>query len=216
MKKINPAILYIMLLLCCGACKGRTANSAIAIAWQDSIAGDFSFAQQWNYPEGVYRNVYGQLSCDGLCPPETELMKDENGKIFQDSLASFYRLLDTTHRYQSLQSDTEAPEFMDAPYVQVKRIHKDTVEVISEINASTHSQLKIKIIKDQYVLPTVTLVSMLPTAKNSYPSLSAQLTIDEKLWKKGVLKAHFNFLFLDEENPNKPIAWKGKILSEIQ
>ena len=33
--------------------------------------GDFSFKNKWSYPEGVDKNKYGQLICDGLCSSET-------------------------------------------------------------------------------------------------------------------------------------------------
>ena len=45
------------------------------------------------------------LICDGLCPQEIDKMKYENGKIYEDSLESFYKLIDTTHIFHSIESD---------------------------------------------------------------------------------------------------------------
>ena len=149
-----------MLLLCSGACKERKASSAIDITWKDSLQGDFSFAQQWRYPEGVYKNQFGQISCDGICPPKTDGMKDEDGKIYEDSLQDFYKLVDTTHIYSTMQSEGTAIEFTDSPQITVKRIDKDTIEAFTNLNSATHSLLKIKIINDHYFVSTVELISV--------------------------------------------------------
>ena len=61
----------------------------ISIKWVDNIENDFSFKERWSYPEGVYKNKFGQLSCDGICPPEIDQMKNEEGKIYPDSLKAF-------------------------------------------------------------------------------------------------------------------------------
>lgn len=56
----------------------------ISIKWVDNIENDFSFKERWSYPEGVYKNKFGQLSRDGICPPEIDQMKNEEGKIYPD------------------------------------------------------------------------------------------------------------------------------------
>lgn len=68
----------------------RVKSGEIEISWVDNLPGDFSFAKNWDYPEGVYRNEFGQLSCDGLCPQEVDRMMDENGKIYEDSFTAFF------------------------------------------------------------------------------------------------------------------------------
>ncbi|MCA5005212.1 hypothetical protein [Sphingobacterium bovistauri] len=216
MKNISPAILCIILLLCYGACKERKASSAIDITWKDSVAGDFSFTEQWSYPEGVYKNKFGQLSCDGICPPETDLMKDENGKIYEDSLQAFYKVVDTTHIYSTMQSQSTAIEFTDPTQMTAERIDKDTIEAFTRLNSATHSALKIKIIKDHYFIPTVELISIHVGDKIIYPCIEGKLEMDKMYWKKRIIKANFSFLFFDKEQPNKPIEWNGKIFSKIE
>lgn len=216
MKNISPTILCIILLLCNGACKQRKASSAIDITWKDSVAGDFSFAQQWSYPEGVYKNKFGQLSCDGICPPETDAMKDGDGKIYQDTLEAFYKLVDTTHIYSTMQSEGTAVEFTDSPQITVNRINKDTIEAFTNLNSATHSLLKIKIINDRYFMPTIELISVRNEDKLIYPYVKGTLEMDKTYWEKGIMKANFSFLFFDEQHPDKPIEWKGKILSKIK
>lgn len=71
----------------------KPSSTVITIKWADHLAGDFSFTNNWSYPEGVYKNEYGQLSCDGLCPPEIDAMKDSTGRIYEDSLQHSIKLL---------------------------------------------------------------------------------------------------------------------------
>lgn len=75
------------------------------MVWREHLSDDFSFIEQWDYTEGVYQNEFGQLTCDGLCPPETDGMKDEKGMILVDSLTAFYQLVDTMHQFHTIQSD---------------------------------------------------------------------------------------------------------------
>lgn len=71
-------------------------DAEIKIQWVDDLKGDFSFRTKWSYPEGIYKNKFGQLSCDGFCPEGTESLKDNEGRIYTDSLTKFYQLVDTT------------------------------------------------------------------------------------------------------------------------
>ena len=52
----------------------RTSSIPVLINWVDQLSGDFSFTKIWSYPEGIYKNEYGQISCDGFCPPEIDTM----------------------------------------------------------------------------------------------------------------------------------------------
>ena len=95
MRKLFIPIFSIVGFICCSLTNSnneRLETREIQITWADNLLGDFSFKENWEYLEGVYKNEFGQLSCDGFCPPETDQMKDKNGKIFEDSLAAFYQL----------------------------------------------------------------------------------------------------------------------------
>ena len=98
MKFITIIIGGIMLMFACHKPKA----GQIKMEWVEELEGDYSFAKAWDYPEGVYKNAHGQLSCDGFCPPATDAMKDSTGRIYKDSLPAFYALVDTTHRFHSL------------------------------------------------------------------------------------------------------------------
>jgi len=202
--------LLFTLLVSCGAISKK---GEIPLKWSDNLTGDFSFKDSWSYPEGVYRNEFGQLSCDGLCPPETDKMKDEDGKIYEDSLASFYSLVDTTHLFHSIQSVAQTYEWGGADYIIAERVGKDTVECVTLNNVSTHSSLNL-IISKTTVKPAIELNSVMDTGTKTYNCTGGQMIIDRKFWNKGILKAEFNFKFHDDENPDE-MYWKGKIYTEI-
>lgn len=64
MKQLVFFLLILGVISCDSITKLKLNTGEILITWQDSIAGDFSFKE--DYPEGVYKNEFGQLSCDGL------------------------------------------------------------------------------------------------------------------------------------------------------
>jgi len=208
--------LFILLTSCTGIRSEKNPNSGeIAIKWIDSLNGDFSFKDCWSYPEGIYRNDFGQLICDGLCPPEIYKMMDKNGKIYEDSLESFYQLIDTTHLFHSIKSEASAYEWDGADYITVERINKDTVLCFTQCDAATHSSLNLTISKNT-VTPTIILNS---TTANSgietYNCKGGEMVIDKKLWNEGILKAAFDFDFYHDENIDK-MYWKGRIYAKIE
>lgn len=192
----------------------KVESGEIEISWVDNSSGDFSFTRNWDYPEGVYENEFGQLSCDGLCPQEIIRMKDENGKIYEDSLTAFYKLVDTTHRFHSIQSEAWTYEWAGTNFVTVTKKNKDTTICYTHNNAATHSSLILIIVKNKCI-PTIELNSVTPTGRKTYHCKGGEIEIDKSLWKKGILKANFDFVFDHTENPDKPMYWKGKIYANI-
>lgn len=204
-------------LISCGLSSDKNEKvkpEEIEISWVDNLAGDFSFTKNWDYPEGIYKNEFEQLSCDGLCPPEIDRMKDENGKIHEDSLTAFYKLVDTTHQYHSIQSDAWTYEWAGANFVAVTKKNADTTICYTHNNVATHSSLILTIIKDKCI-PTIELNSITRTGRKIYNCKGAHIEIDKSLWEKGILKANFEFVFDHSENPKKPMYWKGKIYATI-
>jgi hypothetical protein len=74
----------------------------VKVTWMPRLNGDFSFRDQWSYPEGINVNEFGQLSCAGFCERESAAMMHSTGKIFVDSLAAFYAIVDTAHQFYSI------------------------------------------------------------------------------------------------------------------
>lgn len=136
--KIIGIIGCMMLVLACH--KPKEIPGRLRIEWVEALEGDYAFAKAWDYPEGVYRNEHGQLSCDGFCPERTDAMKDSTGRIYNDSLSVFYALVDTTHRFHTLQGSAECYEYAGADYMTAQRQH-DTVFCYSLCSAATHCSL---------------------------------------------------------------------------
>ena len=193
----------------------KVISGKIEISWLDRLTEDFSFTEKWDYPEGVYKNEFGQLSCDGLCPTEIDRMKDEYGKIYKDSLKAFYQLVDTTHQFHSIQSDAWTYEWAGTNFVTAIRKNADTTIVYTHKNVATHSSLILIITKDKCI-PTIELNSVVrSTGKKIYTCKSGRIEIDKNYWEKGILKTNFDFVFNHKENLNKPMYWKGKIFTSI-
>ena len=219
MKKHLIYFILILGIIFCGLIiyKNDKVNSdEIKISWVDNLSGDFSFKEKWDYPEGVYKNEFGQLSCDGLCPPEIDRMKDENGRIYDDSLVAFYQDVDTTHLFHTLQSEACCYEWAGTNFATAKRKNKDTIIFFTHNNISTHSSLNLTITKSKCV-PTIVLNSIVnnSTGTKTYYCKVGKIKIDKNLWKKGILKAKFNFTFNHKENPEMKMYWKGKIYANI-
>lgn len=211
----NPFFLYFFTPIFFISCELSTGNEVVKIQWNENIEEDFSFAQKWSYPEGVYTNEHGQLSCDGLCPPEIENMKDENGKIYADSIPSFYQKVDTTHFTHTIECEAWCYEWAGTDFFTVKRTQNDTIKGLTHTNAATHCKLIINILKYKCI-PLVELNSIGDTGKKMYYLTSGNIKIDKHLLAKDSLKAVFDFTFENTDEPQKPIYWRGKILAKIQ
>jgi hypothetical protein len=192
---------------------GKKPNPGeIPLQWVENLTGDFSFKDNWSYPEGVYRNEFGQLSCDGLCPPETDEMKDEYGKIHEDSLESFYQFIDTTHLYHSLKSEAQTDEWAGTDYMMAERISRDTIVCFTQNNAATHSSLNLMISRNT-VLPTIVVTGISrDSGTKIYNCTGGEMVIDKKSWNEGILKATFDFEFHHSEK----MYWRGNIYAVIE
>jgi hypothetical protein len=155
------------------------------------------------------------LSCDGFCPPGTYEMLDSNGRIKKDSIKSFYKIVDTSHRKHSINSNAWCYECAGTDFIEVEKKSNDKVFCKTEINASTHCSLEIEIIGDSCFI-LIDLISIMKGGNTKYFCTNGTINIDKPLWEKGIMKAVFNFSFEHLVNPNKPIYWKGKIYSKIK
>jgi hypothetical protein len=209
MKWITIILLSMMLVFACQ----KPEAGQVKIAWVEELEDDFSFSKQWNYPAGVYRNNFGQLSCDGFCPERTEPMKDSTGRIYQDSLVAFYALVDTTHQFHSLQGEAQCDEYAGADGMIARR-RGDTVFCHSLCNPATHCSLQLRLLGEQSVA-TIKLQSVVPGNDVTYTYERGFLIIEEKSWKAGILKAEFDLYFGRDSLTGRPVSWKGKIYTPI-
>ncbi len=188
-------------------------SKAVAITWVDKLKGDYSFKNKWSY-ETVSKNAYGQLICDGLCPDESYEMLDSTGRIFKDSITAYYKIVDTTHQFHTIECDAWCYEFGGTDYINVVQTSKDSIHCNTMCNAGTNCSLNLGIVKNN-CFSRIELNSIVPNSNATYYCISGYIKIDKNLWKQGIMKAEFSFIFDHKEDPQKTMYWKGKIYSKI-
>ncbi len=189
----------------------------VPINWEASLSEDFSFQQQWQYPEGIYRNRFGQLCCDGLCPEGVSHMKNTAGKILPKYLILYYQLVDTTHQFHTVQSTTNAYEFAQTHFVKAKHdATRNITRCYTLSNVATHSTLNLEILATE-CKAKVSLNSIRPeVGTQTFYCTGGQIKIDQTAWKTGRLKAVFDLHFYNHLAPSTPLYWKGKIVTRIE
>ena len=192
----------------------KNKENWIKIQWTGDFTDNFSFKDEWSYPEGIYKNKFDQLSCDGFCPPETEKMKDKDGRIYPDSLKNYYKLVDTTHLFHSLQSIAKTYEWAGTDFIEFKKQTDNSILGQSLCNASTHSSLNI-LIKNDSLTAWIDLNSINRLGKQRFPLQQGRIIIDKNLFEQGIIKAEFNFIFENTLNSMDEMYWKGLIYSKI-
>ena len=197
------------------SCTKKKETDSTSIKWVDHIENDFSFKDKWSYPEGVMKNKFGQISCDGICPPEIDRMKDEEGRIFPDSLEAFYHIVDTTHLYHSIASETSTYEWTGTNFITFKRKKDGSLMGQSACGVSTHSSLNIYI-KDDFFNAWIDFNSITELGENRFHVKMGQITIDKPLLEKGIVKAEFDLTFKNTIDVSQKIYWKGLIYSKIE
>ena len=217
--KITATIKELFRIFYCFVCLAQksisqTSSKPVKIIWTTNLSGDFSFAKKWSYPEGVEKNKYGQLTCDGFCPNEVENMKDDNGRIYKDSLKAYYKIVDTSHLFHTISCDAWCYEWAGTDFIDVYRQSNDTLFCKTWLNAATHCSLELTIIKDTCIA-VIELKSVFDRFQTKYNCTTGDIIIDKNFLKQGILKAKFNFNFDHPEDSKKYIYWKGIIYSKI-
>ncbi|MEW7278512.1 hypothetical protein ABW636_07940 [Aquimarina sp. 2201CG1-2-11] len=187
----------------------------IKIEWVKNLKGDFSFKEEWSYPECVFKNKFGQLTCDGICPPEIYQMKDKSGRIYKDSLQAFYKIVDTTHMSHSLKSENRMYEYVGTNFINFEKQKNGIIKGESLTGVSTHSKLMIEI-ENNYCSAWVDFNSIRDLGQNTFPLENETIKIDKLLFDKGIIKAVFDFSFKNTIASDEKLFWKGKIYSKIK
>ena len=211
MIKIHFILLFLSSLI---GCNDSAQTGQFNIKWVDDLTGDYTFTNDWSYPEGVFINDFGQVDCDGFCPERIRNMKDLNGKILLDSLQAFYTLVDTTHLYHTMQCEAQTYEWSGCDYINAVKTHGDSIKLKTITNAGTHSSLQISIIHDKCI-PIIELISI-TGGRYVYNCSNGSIIIDKKAYEQGLIKAIFDFNFRDPDHLDIKMFWKGKICTRIQ
>lgn len=207
-------LLCLLVGLWSGTIPSEKQEGGIAIEWVEDLEGDFSFKDNWDYPENIYKNQFGQLICDGLCPSEIDRMKDEEGRIYPDSLPIFYQYVDTTHQAHTLQSEAWVYEWAGANQMVFEQQEDQTLLGQSVCTIATHSSLNIHI-KGDWATAWVDFNSIRRLGKHRFLAQGGTLKVDRSLFEQGVIKAAFDWTFENTLEPNQALYWRGLIYSSI-
>ncbi|MBX3107356.1 MAG: hypothetical protein KIS69_09770 [Bacteroidetes bacterium] len=214
--EVKLRLIIFVIILTCSNAWGQDSKP-IKIKWVDKLSGDFSFTNNWSYPLGVEMKSDGKAGCadGGFCPQRCYSMLDSNGIVLKDSSQIFYQLLDTTHQFHSIQCEAWCYEWAGTDFIEVFRKSNDSIFCFTTTGIATHCSLQIEIIKN-ICKAAIDLNSITPDGSNIYYCTDGYITIDKTFWKKGIMKAKFNFNFENKDEPKKPIYWKGKIYTKIK
>jgi hypothetical protein len=187
----------------------------IEIEWVDQIDDNFEFASHWECNAGVSLNRHGQLSCDGLCPQRSHAMKDKNGEVFADSLTAFYSIVDTSHQFYTLRSESNAYEFLDANFASATRISNGVTLCYSHPSIATHSALQLAF-KENEATAFIDFNSTTDIERMIFLCIGGVIKMDGEAFKSGMIKAEFDLQFFNALDEANPIFWKGVICTEIE
>lgn len=185
----------------------------IKIEWVSQLPGNFGFKDSWSYVDGIYRNRCGQLSCDGLCPDETDILKDTNGCIPIRNLKKMYQLIDTSHHSHTMACTARTYEFSGTNFFSCFS-KNGTLYGYSLCNVGTHSSLQLTITGDS-CLPQIDLNSITPSGQSIYNCTGGSISIDSTFLKLGILKAKFEFTFHNDLKREWVMSWTGLIHSPV-
>lgn len=203
--------IYCFLALLAVSCSKK---DGIEIEWVDSLTGDYSFTEKWDYDDNIFRNQFGQLVCDGFCPEEISSMRDEEGRIYEDSVSKYYQFVDTSHIYHTIECEARCYEWAGTNHTKAIRISPDSVKVYTLCNPATHSSLILNIVNGRCI-PRTELNSITPSGLRSFNCSSGYIKIDKSLWEKDIIKADFHFTFENKLQPSDSLWWKGRIYTTI-
>ncbi len=210
---MNLKILAIAFTCLLFSCNKKTEEGTIIVDWIEDLQGDYSFTQKWNYPENIFMNSFGQLVCDGICDPLVDNLRNNEGRIYADSLHRYYQLVDTTHIYHTFSGEAQCYEWNGTDFAFAYR-RNDTVICYTTANIATHSVLRLSVTGNRCI-PIIELNSITTPDIHYFECNGGYIKIDNTMFEKGILKAEFNLTFQDTLSPGKPMWWKGCIYTRI-
>ena len=176
--------------------------------------GQFDFQNDWSYPENVFVNQWGQLSCDWMCPPEIDRMKDVNGRIYDDSLTAYYQIIDTTHLPHTISCETSLYEYTGTHFIQFRET-EDGIVGTTTSNASTHSVLTIQLVNG-VCYAWVDFNSIRDLGQQRFELLTGRIILDKSSYETGIIKGSFDFRFRNHIDASVPLFWRGTIVAPIE
>jgi hypothetical protein len=182
----------------------------IPVSWFEELKGDFSFAKKWDYSDGIEINDYQQIIC-WKCAPRAQKMLDKRRKIIADSIEIFYKIIDSTRHYYSLDSRSTIVNMKESHYIKVKKYGDFTIEGFTKTEDSVNCSLFFRL-KDDFISSWIYLKDS--TKKKIFNLKEGKFFADKRAFERGILKANFSFVY-QSENSFKALYWSGKIYAKI-
>ncbi|XOV67212.1 MAG: hypothetical protein ACFHU9_16475 [Fluviicola sp.] len=140
-------------------------------------------------------------------------MKDDQGKIKEDFLTDFYALVDTTHLPHTIQCEASMYEFAGTNFIEFAEIENGVIGT-TRANAATHSTLSIQI-KDGVCYAWVNFNSIQDQGIERFDLQVGRMILDKTSFEDGIIKGSFDFRFMNHLDAEKPLYWRGTILSTV-
>lgn len=189
-------------------------DTVIIIEWFNNLKGDFSFASKWSFAENIGLNKAQQIACLKNCSERVQKMMNEEGLILSDSTDAYYKIVDSTRKYHSLESRSTLSDWKPANFIRVRKYGNFIIE--GSVLADSLSKCSVFFrIKDNFL--TAWAYHKLDDGKSKIFRLSGgKISLDYAAFSKGIFKATFSFSFENEVNSLKPLYWSGKIDAKIE
>ncbi|NOQ70487.1 MAG: hypothetical protein GQ574_00710 [Crocinitomix sp.] len=194
--------------------KSTSSLKSIPIQFVKQLDADFSFTENWDYDWGVYKNQYGQLSCDGFCPEAAYAMK-KDGRIIEDSLSAFYQLVDTSHLHYTMRSVALMYEFTGCDYIYINRDSNNCINGETGITPGTHSTLNFQMVNGNCEV-WANYNSISTQKPRDFPLKSGFIKLEQEAFKADTIKAQFDLTFSNTLESDVALTWKGLIYAPIK
>jgi len=208
------SLLILVVLFSSTTSWNKNDDVQLEIAWFKDLKGDFSFKKKWDFAENVGLNSAQQIVCLSQCSNEVLAMIDKNGLIKVDSIDAYYKIVDSTRKYHTIESRCSIDACQPSNFIRVKKYGNFTIEA-QMIGGSNRNCSLILRMKDNHVSSWI-YVKGNQKAATMYKLNGGKIFIDEPAFEKGILKATFSFTYENDNNGFKALFWSGKIYSKIE
>ena len=190
----------------------KVQGISIPLSWFTDLKGDYSFASKWEFSRDIKINDFNQIICEP-CSPRTSKMLDRRQKIIADSMVVFYKEIDSSKHYYSLESRCTAENWEETNFISVRK-YGDFIIEGNVLNNENNSFSLFFRIKNDFVTSWIYCKS--ENGESSILSLKeGKFFIDKIAFDKGILKAKFSFVYNNPKNSLKALYWSGKMYSKI-
>lgn len=186
----------------------------IPISWFNDLKGNFSFAQKWSFAENVGLNDAQQIACINNCSKQIEAMTDRNGLIKSDSLDAYYKIIDSTRHYHTIESRCTIEGWKPTNFIKIRKYGDFAIEGHTITDSVSKCSLCFRISNDQ--LTAWVYKKMDGGGTKIIRANGGKIFLDELAFSKGFFKATFSFTFEAEINSFKALFWSGKICARIE